>query len=142
MSPGKRKVPSAPAGYKAMRPGVLRVLKTVEVCGEGEAWCTEWAGRAEELLQAGVVTAEMLDLPSCGQKSGCDEYGDRYTVCRRAGGRLEVTRWFRDEPFSGNCGPGRGWKALGPSVTAEVDAALMKMRRPRKELSSRARSRA
>lgn len=129
-----RSMSAAPAGYKAVRPGVLRVLKSVEVRGDdGEAawWNTEWEGSAVELLEAGVASAEMLNLPACGQKSGRDEFGDPYSVRRRAGGRLEVSRRFGDEAFTGNCGPGHGWKALGPSVNAEVDAALARMRQPR-----------
>lgn len=125
---------AAPAGYKALRPGVLRFLRSVEVCGGGETWLTEWEGSFYELLEAGVISEPMFERTACGQKSGCDEYGDRYTVRRRAGGRIEVERWFGQEAFSGNRGPGRGWKALGSSVTAEVEAALKRMRRPRKEL--------
>jgi hypothetical protein len=62
---------SAPNGYRARRAGVLRVLK--EVVGTLTGWSLECEGTAQQLLDAGVVSAEMLDLPGCSQKSGRDE---------------------------------------------------------------------
>jgi hypothetical protein len=117
---------SVPNGYAAARPQVLRVLKQVR--GDGYCWLVDFEGTANELEAAGVATPEMLDLVPCGQRSGCYEFGDKFHVQRFGGGRLALTRIFSGDAIEGNRGKGRGWKAHGEAVMAEVDRALERMR--------------
>ena len=58
-----------------------------------------YVGTPDELLVAGVLEPYMLPLPPCGVRSGPDEFGQRYIVQKRAGGRLRVERsTYDDEP--------------------------------------------
>jgi hypothetical protein len=107
----------------------LHVLKDVDV--HGGRWVVEFLGQRDELIEAGVASAEMFELPPCGtKKTGRDEFGDRYMIRPRPGGRFELARCLDVEPPDGsNQGKGRGWKARGPAVCAEVEAAIQRMRR-------------
>jgi hypothetical protein len=118
-------------GYAVRRPEVLRVLEDIHVHDWG--WTVEFLGQGYELIDAGVAFAEMFELPPCGtKKSGRDEFGDYYMIRPRPGGRFELSGHFDVEPSDrGNQGKGRGWKARGPAVCAEVEAAIQRMRRPR-----------
>ena len=41
----------------------------------------DFLGQGDELIEAGIASAEMFELPPCGTKrSGCDEFGDYYTI--------------------------------------------------------------
>lgn len=110
-------------GYAARRPTVLGVLKDIEDHCWG--WYVEFFGGREELIRAGVASAEMFDLPKSGGKTGRDEFGDRYIIRSRPGDRFLLTRSFDEEARDrGNQGKGRGGKALGADVCAEVDAII------------------
>jgi hypothetical protein len=121
-------------GFRARRPKVLRVLTNVS--GYDEHWVVDFLGQRDELIEAGIASAEMFELPPCGtKKSGRDEFGDYYSIRPRPGGRFELSRHFGMEPGDrGNQGKGRGWTALGPAVCAQVEAAIQRMRRPRESV--------
>ena len=115
---------------KATRPEVMRVLFCVEEMGWG--WLIEFKGSREALLAAGVAEEEMFALPRRGRKAARDQFGDGYRIRERHDGTYALERHLSFEAYD-LCGPrGRSWKTLGAGVVAEVDAALERMRRPRK----------
>ena len=126
---------SLPSEWRAARPDVLAVLKKVEHCNwNGGIVTVSLEGTAEQLLASGACEPEMLVVGASGKRSGRDQYGDSFETKRRAGGRFEVERWFRQEvKADGGAGRNKGWRSLGPGVTAEIDSVLIRMRRPRGE---------
>lgn len=57
----------------------------------------EYLGTGPELLAAGVVEAQMLEVKHYGELSGRDSFGDKYFTIRRRDGRFKVRRWMGEQ---------------------------------------------
>lgn len=93
-----------------------------------------YEGNSSQLLESAAAEPQMLDFPPCGQRTGRDEYGDRFQSFRRADGTVRLIRVVRETAAHGFSG--RRWgRASGAerleSASAAVQAALAQIQEGR-----------
>ena len=127
--------PSHPDGmqtFAVARPELLEVLQRAEALHWG--YHIDCAGTREQLLAAGVATADMFEhLGKSGTRTANAEYGN-WTMQRRAAGRFELTIRAREADSAEHIGTRRFqalkyWQEHASAVDAEVADALQRIRR-------------
>jgi hypothetical protein len=117
-----------PEVFAVSRPEVLEVL--VDASAHHWGYVVELAGTREQLLAAGVATPDMFaSRGKTGMRTACDEYGNQWTIQRRARGRFKLTlrTFYGDgaEEIDGKYFRSLvGWREHGAAVEAEVAKAL------------------
>jgi hypothetical protein len=117
----------------ASRPSVLPMLKEVS----SPQWGTflNFFGSREELISAGLASPEMFENIGKVQKSGTDDFGNRYTLRRRKGiWELDLRidgEGYRDPiPLADDSKAAQcWWEKYGQSTMAETAEILSRFAR-------------
>jgi hypothetical protein len=124
--------------FLASRPEVLEFLVDVRAYDWG--YHATFSGTREQLLAAGVATEDMfLKFGKSGVRSATNEYGDYWTIQRRAKGRFELAirtsnQDAADDMESKSFLRCLAWREHGDAVQAEVAQAMERKRRTRKSV--------